>query len=126
MAKSKKRSEPSSAMVETRPSKKRKAAEASKVRVKEIVEAEDDFSDDEVRVVKTKTAEKEDDDSEDDTDVEELQPHQIAPPPVVAPGFRLWQTSSTLASKGELTQVSKVSRDFKTECGRRAMLTNTV
>ena len=111
----KKRSLPSTPAAETeiRPSKKRKSAEASKAKVKEIVEAEEKMSDDEqpVRLMVAKTTAKATAaiSQAEDIDVEELQPYEIAPPPVVAPGFRLWDTSSKLASRGELSQVSQVS-----------------
>ena len=107
MATSKKRSQPA-APSEIRPSKKRKSAEAGKLKMKEIFQAEDLISEvDPVHVggecsgaiVK----------EEKEMNVRNLQSHEIEPPPVVAPGFRLWDTTSRLASRGELSQVSKVS-----------------
>ena len=133
MAPSKKRSQPSAPAAEaTRPSKKRKSAEAGMLKMKEIAEAEEAVSEDEVVYVKalkgakTKTKEPEEDDTdveEENTDVEDvgdLQAEEIAPPPVVAPGFRLWDTTSKLALRGELSQVAKVNLTSRVSFDRAA------
>jgi hypothetical protein len=83
--------------------------------MKEIVDAEDAFSEDEKEEAKalvpvTNTANEESEDE--DVDVEGMEDHAVVAEeelPVVAPGFRLWETKSKLASRGELTQISKVN-----------------
>ena len=83
--------------VPARTSKKRKAAEDSLTKIRAIAEAEGtdpvvEFADE-----KTKTVV---DVAEDHAD-EEI-------PRVVAPGFRLWNTSSMMTAGGDLTAISKV------------------
>ena len=113
MAGTKKRSAPTAAS--QRPAKKRKSAEASMAKMKEIAEAEDAFSEDEraeVEPLVSKAKAKADPDAESEGEGEEgFEGHDMvteAAVPVVAPGFRLWKTNSKLASKGELSQVSQV------------------
>ena len=111
MARSKKRAAPTAAS--QRPAKKRKSAEASLLKMKEINEAEAAFSEDEKKeanplVAGTNAPEE---DAESDVDTDGLQDHDMITSgalPLVAPGFRVWKTSSKLASKGEFTQISKV------------------
>lgn len=82
------------------------------LKMKEIADAEDAFSEDEkeefTAVVPVTNAA----DEESDVDIDGMEDHDVVTAqavPVVAPGFRLWETTSKLASKGELTQVSKVA-----------------
>lgn len=97
----------STASLETRPLKRRKAAEAGRAKVRKL--AEEAISDEEgildEKVEDAAGAEPEDGNS----DTEDLENHHIEAPTVVAPGFRLWQTTSQLASRGKLSQLYKVS-----------------
>lgn len=113
MGRSSKRAAPTAAS--QRPAKKRKSAESSLAKVKEIADAEDAFPDDEKQEVrpllwKHNAA---DSDGESEGEAEEgFVGHDIVTKdatPVVAPGFRLWKTDSRLASKGELSQAAQVS-----------------
>lgn len=111
MARSKKRAAPTAAS--SRPVKKRKSAEASLAKMKEITEAEDAFSEDEKEEAKAlaMVANAPEEDAESVVSTDGLQDHALITGealPLVAPGFRLWETESKLASKGGLTQVSKV------------------
>ena len=90
-------SEAATATVPARASKRRKAAEDSLTKIKAIAEAEGvdpiaEFADEKAKTVVDVT--------EDDAD-EEI-------PRVVAPGFRLWSTSSMMTAGGDLTAISKV------------------
>jgi hypothetical protein len=84
--------------------------------MREIAEAKDEFSEDEKMEVKplvskANAADNAAESEDEDVDVEGLEDHEVVAEeslPVVAPGFRLWETKSKLASKGELTQTSKV------------------
>ena len=110
MARSTKRAAPTAAS--QRPAKKRKSAEASLLKMKEIVDAEDAFSEDEKEQANAWATVTNAADDESDVDVSELKDHDVVAEeqlPVVVPGFRLWDTKSKLASKDGLTQVSKVS-----------------
>jgi hypothetical protein len=109
MARSRKRAAPTAAS--SRPAKKRKSAEASLAKMKEIADAEDAFSEDENDEFHAVIAVTNAADEESDIDMGETEDHDVVAAealPVVAPGFRLWETTSKLASKGELTQTSKV------------------
>ena len=82
-------------MTQNRPSKRRKAAEASAAKVKQIAEAEEDIEVEELL----------DEGNEQVFGEEEIEASAPAPAnatTVVAPGFRLWQG-------GELAGMSKVS-----------------
>lgn len=81
--------------------------------MKVIADAEEQFSEDEREEAKPLVAvsNASDEDAQSEVDIEGMQDHEIIAQgalPVVAPGFRLWETDSRLASKGELTQISKV------------------
>ena len=109
MAPSKKRAAPTAAS--QRPAKKRKSAEASIAKMKQIADAEDDFSEDEMKQVEASEDAAYGAEDASTVDETEMQDHAIGaeePLPVVAPGFRMWETASKLASKGEMTDISKV------------------
>lgn len=113
MARSKKRAAPTAAS--ERPAKKRASATASLAKMKEIADAEEAFSEDEQGEIKALVAvtATPDEDAESEVDVSGLQDHEMVDAnalPLVPPGFRLWETKSKLAFKGDLTQVSKVYR----------------
>jgi hypothetical protein len=96
-----------------RPSKKRKAAVASKLKIKELANVKDDQTDADEPVHY--------DDEEDveyiespELDTKNLKGKKFDPTdavPVIAPGFRLWETNSQLMARGgETLQVTKVNR----------------
>lgn len=92
-----KRSSAAVAAEPSRPSKKRKSAEASKAKIKEIAEAEDIDEAEAFPDEKEKTTIE----VKRDDEVEEVQR-------VVAPGFRLWNTTSKMTAGGELSEASMV------------------
>lgn len=93
--------------------KKRKSAEASSLKMKEIADAEEAVSEEEAEVAKgviPKAAGPE----ETGLDASNMDSHDlvIEDEVVVAPGFRLWEADSKLlAKKGETLTVTKVSTD---------------
>ncbi|KAK3707117.1 hypothetical protein LTR37_012286 [Vermiconidia calcicola] len=97
------------ATVATRPSKKRKAAEASNAKFKEIAEHEEYVSDEEEVTADTDYTE-----TPVEIDANKLDACDVVDSdatPIVAPGFRLWETDSKLmASGGKTLQVTKVNK----------------
>lgn len=98
-----------------RPSRRRKAAEVSLAKLKAINDDDDAFDEDE-----------EDDESADEhASVEEFaedkaEAQDLFDPtglPVVAPGFRLWETNSALMARGgetqKVTKVRSIPRSFQ-------------
>jgi hypothetical protein len=93
--------------VPSRPAKKRKAAEKTNVKLKEIADAENDDSDEsEVEDVTDEAV-----DEIPEANLTGMEAQVVLPdPPVVAPGFRLWETDSQLMARGgETMQITKVS-----------------
>jgi hypothetical protein len=108
-----KRKQDEDTVATARPSKKRKAAVTSKLKIKELANVEDDETDvdepihydDEEDVEYIETPE---------LDTKNLKGKKFDPTeatPIIAPGFRLWETNSQLMARGgETLQVTKVNR----------------
>lgn len=105
----KKRSSDAAGQAPIRPSKKRKSAEASKAKMKEIAEAEDVEDAELFPEVKEKIMIE----AQQNEDVQEVER-------VVAPGFRLWKTTSKMTASGELSDASTVSVHHLEQCGCRS------
>ena len=95
------------------PSKKRKSAEASLAKTNEAIDAENALSEDEKEEVKhlVKSGDNDNDCESEGENEDDFKSYELVPQgavPVVAPGFRLWQTHSKLSSKAEPSHISKV------------------
>lgn len=85
-------------------------------KMKEIADAEEAFSEDEKEETNLlaggSNAANGGDNDDEVVDVEGTEDHEVVDQnalPLVVPGFTLWNTNSKLASKGGLSQISKVS-----------------